>query len=123
MNSQASQSFQNAIIVSMHGEVLPLIGMRTNYSDAAKDPANVVGLANGWSTSSINMRAVTHPTLLHFPTGAGVTMRVYGYYDGIDWTSAVNTLDGAYPTSGGSNDIRMPLMTVFIKGVTLNSRD
>jgi len=113
LEQMASQptSFENAIIVSMHGEVVPLPNIR-NYSDPAKDPGN--GLA--WTPSTQNMRVVTHPTLIHYPHGSsGVTLRAYAYYDGLE---SPYSLDTVYPTSVSQS---VSIMTVYFSGVTLVS--
>ncbi|MBU0755547.1 MAG: prepilin-type N-terminal cleavage/methylation domain-containing protein, partial [Planctomycetes bacterium] len=49
------ESFENAIIINLHGELLPMPAIR-NYSDAASDPANLPGV-----------RVVTHPRYLVTP--------------------------------------------------------
>lgn len=83
MNS-APQSFTNALIVNLHGELLPMPAMR-NYSDAAKDPSNLSG--NGGP----NIRVVTHPECIHYPTGTAINLRVYAYYDGMDGTGGISS--------------------------------
>ncbi len=112
-------AFNNAIVVSMHGEVVPIPPIR-NYSDAAKDPAN-----------HINQRVVTHPTLIHYRSGAGVTLRSYVYYDGLE---APATLDypcgGGYPVTayppcgGGGGSVTQnnaTTMTVYFPNLNINS--
>jgi prepilin-type N-terminal cleavage/methylation domain-containing protein len=94
------QSFANAMIVNLHGELLPLPPLR-NYSDAAKDPGNqlvniagqtqcpitVVSTRGITAIGNTNVRVVTHPELLYYPgqtsTSSSVTvrLRVYAYYD------------------------------------------
>lgn len=61
--------YHNAILVNLHGELLPMPPMR-NYSDAAKDPGNAPGV-----------RAVTHPEQLRYDNGTpeDVRLRVYTY--------------------------------------------
>ena len=66
--------FHNAILMNLHGELLPMPAVR-NYSDAAKSPANLPG----W-------RAVAHPELLRPRRTAGSDLlsdiprwRVYAY--------------------------------------------
>ena len=63
----STAAMTNALIINTHGEMLPLPPMR-NYSDAAKDPAHLP-----------NMRAVSHPENLHYPSGSAVNLRVYAY--------------------------------------------
>jgi prepilin-type N-terminal cleavage/methylation domain-containing protein len=123
-------SFTNAMIVNLHGEMLPLPPMR-DYSDAAKDPANIVfggistsqgGAAVSWNT--LNARVVTHPELLYYPgaSAGSVTMnlRVYAYYDGMD--DIYGKLD-SLPSAGGhastisgsvTYDPKLPAMSVYI---------
>jgi hypothetical protein len=87
---------QNAIIMNLHGEMLPVPAMR-NYSDAAKSPATYPG-----------QRAVTHPQYLSYPSTRSVKLRVYAYMtpEYVDSTSSnvvVSTisvyLPGAYVPS------------------------
>ncbi len=66
MNSPTG-GMNNAMIVNLHGELIPLPPMR-NYSDPAKDP---VGHAN--------VRIVTHPEKLQYASGSAVKLRAYGY--------------------------------------------
>lgn len=77
-------SFENAIIVNLHGELLPIPPMR-NYSDAAKD-----------TTGSPRIRTVTHPACLYYPGATVMTQTTnvnlmnYAYYDGLDdWTTMI----------------------------------
>lgn len=60
-------NFKNALIMNLHGELVPLPPLR-NYSDAAKDPVNYP-----------NVRIVTHPENLQYSGGSAVTLRVYPY--------------------------------------------
>jgi hypothetical protein len=82
--ASSPQSFTNAIIVSMHGEVVPIPAMR-NYSDAAKDPLN-----------NPNVRVVTHPDRIYYPAGApaSINLRVYGYYDGLEKPTTLTSMNG-----------------------------
>jgi len=83
-------SFTNAIIVNLHGELIPLPPMR-DYSDAAKDPADFP-----------NVRVVTHPENIYYPTSAttaSVTLRVYGYMDGFDTSGGCTNVSAANPAS------------------------
>ncbi|HVZ80146.1 MAG TPA: type II secretion system protein [bacterium] len=92
------QSFTNSIIVNLHGELLPLPSMR-NYSDPAKDPVDTP-----------NVRVVTHPEFIYYPAtnSAAVSLRVYGYYDGLNNPSSL--------PSGGS-----VTASIFLPDVTLGS--
>ena len=87
----SSTNYKNALILSMHGEVLPLPNMR-NYSDPAKDPLDDPLPGGVYDpTSNRYRRVVTHPQLLHSKFGNGVTLRVYNYYDGLIDPSALDT--------------------------------
>ena len=60
--------YRNAIVVNLHGELLPLPPVR-NYSDAAREPERLPGV-----------RAVTHPEKLRAVRGTDdVRLRVYTY--------------------------------------------
>lgn len=105
-------SYQNALIVNLHGELLPLPPLR-NYSDPAKDPNNSSG------SGGLYERVVTHPEMLYYPTSgtsSSVTLRTYAYYDGMD---DITTLD----TNGSTADAnqRVPFTSVFLPDVTLTS--
>jgi hypothetical protein len=76
------ESFENAILINLHGELLPMPAMR-NYSDACRDPENLPGV-----------RVVTHPRYLCTPMDYGnliadaaqqetrdLQLRVYAYKD------------------------------------------
>lgn len=123
MNSYPA-SFANAMIINMHGELLPLPALR-NYSDAAKDPGSY-GTTNGANilnpkpnpglyptNDDFNdqyIRVVTHPELLYYPTTAAsvtVNLRVYAYADG--WQDQQSTLDNAVSTG-----TQVPAISVFL---------
>ncbi|MBN2490258.1 MAG: hypothetical protein JXQ29_05360 [Planctomycetes bacterium] len=61
--------FHNAILVNLHGELLPMPALR-NYSDPAKDPVGHPGV-----------RVVAHPENLRYDLASGpdVKVRVYSY--------------------------------------------
>src|SRR6185369_11899898 len=67
------QKYRNALVVNLHGELLPMPALR-NYSDAAKDPL-----------AAPEVRVVTHPEKLRTvrdPAGAATEaarFRVYAY--------------------------------------------
>ncbi|MCB4791767.1 MAG: prepilin-type N-terminal cleavage/methylation domain-containing protein [Elusimicrobia bacterium] len=66
MNSDP-MSLASAIILNLHGELVPIPAMR-NYSDAAKDPV-----------THPNKRVVTHPENIQYASGAEVKLRIYPY--------------------------------------------
>ena len=104
-------SFTNAMVVNLHGELLPVPPMR-NYSDAAKDPGSVD------NANDANIRVVTHPEMIYYPgSGANVAnvtvrLRVYAYYDGLDNISQLETL---YPMA---SDPKVPVISLFFPDVT-----
>jgi hypothetical protein len=114
MNSQP-QNFTNALIVNLHGELLPMPAMR-NYSDAAKDPSNLSG--NGGP----NIRVVAHPECIHYPTGTAMSLRVYAYYDGMDGTGGVTT-PANYPATAvvPKITILLPNEGLVASGVSLTA--
>jgi type II secretory pathway pseudopilin PulG len=89
--------FTNAIVINLHGELLPFPPVR-NYSDAAKSPA-----------TRPNIRAVTHPEQLRYMNDESVKLRVYTYRTDPD-TAAANT---SFMGEGGVNDVPI---TIKISG-------
>lgn len=74
-------SFQNAIIINLHGELMPIPPLR-NESDPAKlpyiDPATYLQLSPGYQTRYQNIRVAVHPEQIAYPTN-NITLRVYAY--------------------------------------------
>lgn len=77
--------YRNAIIVNLHGELLPLPAIR-NYSDPAKVPNKQAlkhnGRANSGSPDYIplaNKRVVAHPENLRADNGSEISFRVHAY--------------------------------------------
>jgi type II secretory pathway pseudopilin PulG len=66
------QNYTNALVINMHGELMPFPPVR-NYSDAAKDP-NPNGLPD-----LRYIRAVTHAEQLRYTNLDNVVLRVYTY--------------------------------------------
>lgn len=64
---QNPNQYRNAIFINLHGELFPFPPVR-NYSDPAKDP-----------TDYPNVRVVTHPERIRYPTATAVKLRVYSY--------------------------------------------
>ena len=70
--------YHNAILVNLHGELLPMPALR-NYSDPAKSPDGSTGVPG--------LRVVTHPERLRYLRGSdaasseSVALRVYAYWD------------------------------------------
>jgi type II secretory pathway pseudopilin PulG len=73
-------SVQNAIIINLHGEMVPVPPLR-NYSDAAKDP-DYYWASNG-SLAGLNgsraFRAVSQPERLWYPQSLTQAVNVYAY--------------------------------------------
>ncbi len=106
------QSFENALIVNLHGECLPLPPMR-NYSDAAKDPTSTD------NANDTNIRVVTHPEMLYYPSAVGgssvtVRLRVYAYYDGFDNPVSLDASDPA------TLDPKVPGISVYLPDLSLS---
>lgn len=97
MNTDPNK-YRNAMVVNLHGELLPMPAMR-NFSDAAKDPIN-----------HPNWRAVTHPEELRTKNDDGgvsdpLRFRIYAYTD--------------YPMFYSGPDRMTEPMVVEIMGVNL----
>jgi len=73
------ESFENAILINLHGELLPMPAIR-NYSDPAKNPCNPAKLTAGDQNHN-GMRVVTHPEYLCTPDEEDLKLRVYAYQD------------------------------------------
>lgn len=93
--------YRNAIIINLHGELFPFPPVR-NYSDPAKDPANLP-----------YVRAVTHPERLRYTNGDDVVLRVYSYHTRP--SNAVAVADWL-----GKGGAAVPI-TVTIKGLAFNA--
>jgi prepilin-type N-terminal cleavage/methylation domain-containing protein len=110
LNSGARALMTNAIIINMHGEMLPVPPLR-NYSDAAKDPAYYWG-GRGGSLTNRAWRAVTHAERLAYSRNgaSGITntvaLRVYAY--------DMNTL--ADPITPSAEDDLVDTITLFVPG-------
>jgi len=70
-------SVQNAIVLNLHGELVPVPPIR-NYSDAAKDPLYFQA-GNGQGLGARSYRVVSQPEGLYYPTGVTVGVNVYAY--------------------------------------------
>jgi hypothetical protein len=95
-------AYRNAIIINLHGEMMPFPPIR-NYSDAAKEP---VGYPN--------IRAVTHAEYLRYAdTASSIKLRVYSYRTDPAGTPATNA-DWLGQNVVGST----PAITVTLKGIS-----
>jgi Tfp pilus assembly protein PilV len=102
-------SVQNAIVVNLHGEMLPLPPLR-NYSDAARDPDYY------YAGSLRSYRAVTQPEQLWYNSATSVSpaVRVYAY------DSNPSELTNGAGTNGDANPLNLiDTITVFVPNATL----
>jgi hypothetical protein len=95
-------NYRNAIIMNLHGELLPMPSIR-NYSDAAKDPATYPG----W-------RVVTHPENISYTYNAAATipnpnmnLRVYAYTDTVASASTFMTVPISIVISATGYDLNL----------------
>lgn len=80
------ERYHNAIIVNLHGELLPMPPLR-NYSDAARDPGRIDYYSGSYISWHPHWRSVTHPEKLWFrrtadvdaPETEDLRLRVYSY--------------------------------------------
>lgn len=86
------EELENALIVNLHGELLPVPPVR-NYSDPAKEPSVYP-----------NVRVVSHPENLEYASGAQVKLRAYAYVTDPDAWAA---------------DAALSTMTVLLPGLDL----
>ncbi|HEV7766763.1 MAG TPA: hypothetical protein VGQ76_17315, partial [Thermoanaerobaculia bacterium] len=94
--------FTNAIVINLHGELLPFPPVR-NYSDAAKSPETYP-----------RIRAVTHPEQLRYTNNDDVKLRVYTYR-----MDPENTATGTnYFGDGGANDVPVTVRILGTKNWT-----
>jgi prepilin-type N-terminal cleavage/methylation domain-containing protein len=99
----------NAIIVNLHGELMPLVPMR-NYSDAAKDPQNFP-----------NARAVLHPENIRYDLNVGgknqndVILRVYSYSMEPDATAEATTIPISILFTNAGPDAGLDLANVGLR--------
>ncbi|MFH0962857.1 MAG: type II secretion system protein [Planctomycetota bacterium] len=104
-------SFENAILINLHGELVPMPAMR-NYSDPAKDPS---------TSSRQGVRVVTHPRYLRTPVATDLQVRVYAYRDPYENLSVTDSRATAEPISvviknvnltGNVNGATNPTLTI-----------
>jgi len=73
------ENYTNAIILNLHGELLPTPPIR-NYSDPAKDPeVDGSSLDPLYQKDRRGIRVVVHPEELEYENNEDVTFRVYAY--------------------------------------------
>lgn len=114
------ENYSNAIILNLHGELLPTPPIR-NYSDAAKDP-EVDGSSfdpyyDGGSRQGI--RVVTHPEQLEYENTEDVVLRVYAYKDRPTKRDPADCYWNA-PGVGDNNFIMNDMIVIRLPGVVLD---
>jgi len=98
--------FQNALIVNLHGELIPVPPMR-NYSDAAMRPE---------TTALQYMRTVAHPQKLRYDSSPGeVDLRVYSY---VTKMTAGGVLDDTAFPPGNAGGVMIPQTMILISSMT-----
>lgn len=95
------ENYKNALIINLHGELLPIVPMR-NYSDAAKEPENFK-----------YMRVVTHPEKIKYSSTEDVKLRVYGY-------SSQPDITGAKAILYNSNNFTSPKKQIYNSEIDFN---
>ncbi len=115
------ENYSNAIILNLHGELLPTPPIR-NYSDPAKDP-EIDGSSTGDNYydagSRQGLRVVTHAEQLEHENNEDVTLRVYAWKD----RPAKRDPASCYLNSAGVGDnyyIMNDMITVRLPGVVLD---
>ena len=105
-------NYTNAILINLHGELLPFPPMR-NYSDAAKDPEQTA------SPDLRFLRVVTHPENL--VSNPGGTTDTTNYTGTGDFNLRVYAYEAPLKArAGADNAAIMPVeITVLIKGLNL----
>jgi hypothetical protein len=105
-------SLRNAIVINLHGEMVPAVPLR-NYSDAAKDPQAYT--SRGGTLVDRAWRAVTHSERLHYDTTvagqADQSVNVYAY----------DMNPPADPITAADEDDIIDSVTVFIPGADLSN--
>lgn len=106
-----STEVRNAIIINLHGEMVPVVPLR-NYSDPAKDPAwyYTERVAAPYSKTARAFRAVTHPERLYYST----TIAGHG-----DPAVNVYAFDALPPATDYSDPI--DVITLFVPGADLGN--
>ena len=109
--------YRNALVINLHGEMVPMPPMR-NYSDPAKRPEA--------GTAAHRMyRIVSHPENIHAASGAEVRLRVYPFVadpnDTADFPNSGATFAAGYTptivitsTATNSNTVRTALLQVGV---------
>jgi type II secretory pathway pseudopilin PulG len=104
-NDGTPYDYRNAIIINLHGELMPLPPVR-NYSDAAKRPTAGTAAERKW-------RVVTHPERLRYDAGNAFKLRVYPFVSDPEDANFPDDNTGAYST--------IPDVTVMIVSTQVTS--
>lgn len=108
--SANAPELRNAIVINLHGEMVPAVPLR-NYSDAAKDPEAYTGRGPGLPDRA--WRAVSHPERLSYDT------TVAGQADQAVNVYAYDMNPPADPIAAADEDDIIDSVTVFIPGAGL----
>jgi len=112
------ENFNNAIILNLHGELLPTPPIR-NFSDAAKDPETDGTSADPFygPGNRQGVRVVVHPENLEYENTDDVTLRVYAYL-----SKAYTDTTPSYGSYAGADNRRLmqDAIVIRIPGVVLN---
>lgn len=110
--SSNDPDLRNAIIINLHGEMVPSVPLR-NYSDAAKDPQAYT--SRGGTLVDRAWRAVTHSERLSYDTTvagqADQSLNVYAY----------DMNPPADPISAADEDDIIDSVTLFVPGADLSN--
>jgi len=109
-------SVQNAIVINLHGEMVPVPPLR-NYSDAAKDPDYYyANYASAGLPGARSFRAVTQPERIWYPQSLTQSVDVYAYDAN---PSEIPTSLSWTPTVGDANPAEVvDTITLFIPNAT-----
>ena len=118
--NSSPEEFVNAIIINLHGELLPVPPIR-NFSDAAKDPE-----VDGSSFDTLydagdrqGIRVVTHPENLQYANNEDVTLRVYAYLAKTHVATAPPPTYG-YHSAADNQNLMQDMIVLRIPGVVLD---
>jgi hypothetical protein len=110
--SRNDPSLRNAIVINLHGEMVPGVPLR-NYSDAAKDPLAYTSRGAGLPDRA--WRAVSHSERLHYDTTVtGQDTQAVNVY-------AYDMNPPADPISNADEDDIIDEVTLFVPGASLDN--
>jgi len=112
-------SVQNAVILNLHGEMVPVPPLR-NYSDAAKDPDYYyTNYAAAGLSGPRSYRAVSQPDRLWYPQGSNVAVNVYAYdANPSEIPTSVSSTPGVWTAGDASTNEVLDTITLFVPHAT-----